>query len=168
MTLDLFWNIFVLNLAHARFIGSVTGDGITEKLFFGERFLNWVDCLFFFLPFSSPTQAAGAAKTAGIPPQRLDRRLLSATFWRMITAIPRTTTFSFRRGRNMSPNISHSLRLPVRRSTPTQICSMLLPNLRLLLLLLILESPGKGRGGEVVMLPPGRFSLNKICKNMQE
>jgi len=50
---------------------------------------------------------------------------------------------------------------------------MLLPNplLRLLLLLLILESPGKGRG-EVVMLPPGRFSLNKIlqesariCKN---
>ncbi len=68
MTLDLFWNIFVLTLAHARFIDSVTGDGITVTLFFGERFLNWVDCLFFFFPFSSPTQAAGVAKTTGIPP----------------------------------------------------------------------------------------------------
>ncbi len=38
-TLDLFWNIFVLTLAHAR-IGSVTGDGITEKLFFRTSSAN--------------------------------------------------------------------------------------------------------------------------------
>ena len=52
------------------FICSVTrGPGganiVTEELFFGSRFLDYVDSLFFFLPFSSKSQAETArASTA--------------------------------------------------------------------------------------------------------
>ena len=47
------------------FICSVTrGPGganiVTEELFFGSRFLDYVDSLFFFLPFSSKSQAETA------------------------------------------------------------------------------------------------------------
>jgi hypothetical protein len=58
-----------------------------------RNFLSYIDSIFFFLPFSSPTQAAAVAKTAGVPPSEWTTL---RDFWLMITAIPRTTAFSFR------------------------------------------------------------------------
>ena len=48
-----------------RFIGSVTIDDsvnqvVIEKRFFGEHFLDYVDSIFFFLPFSSASEADAA------------------------------------------------------------------------------------------------------------
>ena len=54
-----------LNLKFVCFICSVTrGPGganiVTEEFFFGSRILDYVDSLFFFLPFSSKSQAETA------------------------------------------------------------------------------------------------------------
>ena len=56
---------YLLTLLHARFIGSVTidesGDQVViEKLFFGKQFLDYVDSIFFYLPFSSASEAEAA------------------------------------------------------------------------------------------------------------
>jgi hypothetical protein len=53
---------YLLTLLHARFIGSVTidesgGQVVIEKRFFGEQFLDYVDSIFFYLPFSSASEA---------------------------------------------------------------------------------------------------------------
>ena len=57
------------------FIGSVTrgpggADIVTEELFFGNRILDYVDSLFFFLPFSSKSQVETAR--ADTPPTHED------------------------------------------------------------------------------------------------
>ena len=56
---------YLPTLLHARFIGSVTidesGDQVViEKRFFGEQFLDYVDSIFFYLPFSSASEAEAA------------------------------------------------------------------------------------------------------------
>ena len=55
---------YILTLLYARFIGSVTiEDGeqvVIKKLFFGEQFLDYVDSIFFYLPFSSASEAEAA------------------------------------------------------------------------------------------------------------
>ncbi len=66
---------YLLILLHARFIGSVTidksGDEVViEKRFFSEHFLDFIDSIFFLIPFSRFTKADAAKGIA--PPQRME------------------------------------------------------------------------------------------------
>ena len=143
---------YLLTLLHARFIGSVTIDesGIKWSSRSGSSANNsWTTSTASFSTFHSPAPQRLRPPRASLPPANGIR---FAILWLLITATPKTTQFSFRRGRIMSPKTSSSLITARERSANRRSSTGWTLLLRRLLLLRLRISRGLGRAGWEVCL----------------